>query len=396
VRVSELDSVRGVAAFVVLLHHLWMIVLPDQNTFPLTGYPIPGGGALATAAFWISVSPLRLLFCGHAAVGVFFVLSGFALMKALENPQQRAYTTFITRRFFRIYPPFAVAIVLAAALSWLLHPQPLPEAEWPSLAWVNAYWTAPVTVPMVLGHLGMIATAGYYNSLNSAMWTLVHELRISLLFPLIAAAALVRPRLVLLVALLTFVVFSITHLTHALTSHVQPESVAVFVLSILQTLRYVLFFVFGIVIVRQAPQIGAWLARHPGIKPFLWATAAILLAIPYTKGYTELLYAVGSFLLLNLCLHSDRARAVLRNPVLQWLGRISYSLYLTHLVVLLALVYALYGVLPMWLILLLVLVVSLGVAEIFNRWVEMPSARLGKRMATRPTGKLAPAASGGD
>jgi len=153
VRVSELDSVRGIAAFVVLLHHLWMVILPDQNTFPLSGYPIPGGGALATMAFWISVTPLRLLFCGHSAGCVFFVLSGFALMKALENPQQRQYTTFITRRFFRIYPPFAVAILLAAARSCLFQPQPLPTSHWPALNWVNAYWTTPVTVPMILGHL---------------------------------------------------------------------------------------------------------------------------------------------------------------------------------------------------------------------------------------------------
>ena len=386
-RVSELDSVRGVAAFVVLLHHLWMVVLPDQNTFPLTGYPIPGGGALATIAFWISVTPLRLLFCGHSAVGVFFVLSGFALMKALENPQQRHYTTFITRRFFRIYPPFAVAILLAAALSWLLQPQPLPTSDWPALNWVNAYWTTPVTVPMVLGHLGMISTAGYYNSLNSAMWTLVHEMRISIIFPLLAAAALVRPRWMLVAAVCTFAVFSITHLTLSIAAHLQPPAMAEFFLSILQTLRYVLFFVFGILVVTQAPAIGAFLRGSRAIKPVLWVTATILLAIPYTKGYTELSYAVGSFLLLNLCLHSERARMLLRNPVLQWLGRVSYSLYLTHLVVLLTLVYTLYNVLPMWLILLLVLTVSLVTAEIFNRWIEMPSARLGKRMA----GRLRPA-----
>jgi peptidoglycan/LPS O-acetylase OafA/YrhL len=215
------------------------------------------------------------------------------------------------------------------------------------------------------------------------MWTLVHEMRISVLFPLLAAAALVRPRWLLMAAVSMFIVFSITHLTLSIGAHLQPQALAEFFLSILQTLRYVLFFVFGILVVTQAPGISAFLRSSPAIKPALWVTAAILLAIPYTKGYTELAYAVGSFLLLNLCLNSDRARALLRNPVLQWLGRVSYSLYLTHLMVLLALVYTLYNVLPMWLILLLVLTVSLVTAEIFNRWIEMPSARLGKRMADR-------------
>jgi peptidoglycan/LPS O-acetylase OafA/YrhL len=383
VRVSELDSVRGVAAFVVVLHHLWETVLPDQNTFPLVGYPISANavvdnGVVAHIALLISVSPLRLLFSGHAAVGVFFVLSGFALMKALENPQQRQYSKFLMRRFFRIYPPFAVVILVAAALSLLLRPQPIAGRDW-----INHYWLAPVTFNMVLGHLAMIATAGYYDSLNSPMWTLVHELRISIIFPLIATAARARPGLVLALSVLLFSLLSITHLTAAIGAHIHPQLLSEFVLSILQTLRYVMFFVLGILLVTQAPGVNALLGRHAWVKKYLWALALLLLAVPYTKGYTEICYALGAFLLLNLCLNSDGARRLLRHAGLQWLGKVSYSLYLVHLVVLLSAMYLLHDLLPVWLILILVLVGSAVIADLFNRAVELPSSRLGKWAAAR-------------
>jgi hypothetical protein len=55
-------------------------------------------------------------------------------------------------------------------------------------------------------------------------------------------------------------------------------------------------------------------------------------------------------------------------PVLQWLGRISYSLYLTHLIVLLTLHYGLRGLMPSWQIPLL-----LGRADVVgHRWPLHP------------------------
>jgi peptidoglycan/LPS O-acetylase OafA/YrhL len=382
VRVSELDSVRGLAALVVVLHHLWQTVLPDQNTFPLAGYAA-AAGPLMTAAFWISVSPARLLFCGHAAVGLFFVLSGFALTKALQSPRQRDYRVFLLRRFFRIYPPFALTILLAAALSWMIHPQAIPGRDW-----IDAYWTTPVTGSLVLGHLAMIESSGYYNSLNSAMWTLVHELRISLVFPLIAVLAFTRPWRVLAASVAVFALLSITHLTSAAGALIHTDLLREIAMSVIQTLRYVMFFVLGILMATQTEAIGALLRRYRRFRIHLWVAAAVLLAVPYTKGYTEICYAAGAFILLNLSLHSDRARAALRHPALQWLGKVSYSLYLVHLVVLLGTVYLLHDVLPMGVILLLALPGSLLAAELFNRAVELPSSEIGKWLAQQlPRGR---------
>jgi peptidoglycan/LPS O-acetylase OafA/YrhL len=66
---------------------------------------------------------------------------------------------------------------------------------------------------------------------------------------------------------------------------------------------------------------------------------------------------------------------------LQWLGKVSYSLYLSHQVVLLAIAHLLYRQMPMWVILILYLPLALIVAEILNRLIELPSSHLGKTLS---------------
>jgi peptidoglycan/LPS O-acetylase OafA/YrhL len=377
-RVSELDSVRGLAAFVVVLHHCWETILPDQNIYPLMGRSAAGTGWLADIAFWISVTPLRLLFCGHAAVAVFFVLSGFVLTKSLANPRQSRYSQFLIRRICRIYPPFAAVILAAAGLCYWLQPVPIP-----GLDWIDLSWSVPVSWRLVFGHLSMIVTSGVYTTLDSPMWTLVHEMRISIIFPLLAAITIARPKAALTASLALFAVFSVRHLTTVLSSLPADAFAREVFASVIETMRYVLFFVLGILIASQYPAFESRLRRHAWLPGVLWPLAIVLLALPYTKAYTEIAYATGAFLTITLSLFSEGAKTLLRHSALRWLGKVSYSLYLSHLVVLLALVHWLHTAMPLWAILALFVPLSLLVAQILYRLVEMPSHELGKHLANR-------------
>jgi peptidoglycan/LPS O-acetylase OafA/YrhL len=69
----------------------------------------------------------------------------------------------------------------------------------------------------------------------------------------------------------------------------------------------------------------------------------------------------------------------------RWLGRVSFSLYLTHLPILVAFVYLL-GDRNWVLVALLGIPTSLGFAYLFFRFVEAPSHRLAKRVANWATG----------
>ena len=81
----------------------------------------------------------------------------------------------------------------------------------------------------------------------------------------------------------------------------------------------------------------------------------------------------------------------MRARPLVFLGRISYSLYLFHLIVILALVNGLYGHAPLMFILFLAGALSIVTAWCAYRFVEVPAMNLGRRLSglvshgTRPS-----------
>ena len=74
VRLIELDGLRGLAAVVVLIHHA-------LETVPALAEVGARPGTVPTGTFnrILTQSPLHLLWAGHEAVLIFFVLSGVAL-----------------------------------------------------------------------------------------------------------------------------------------------------------------------------------------------------------------------------------------------------------------------------------------------------------------------------
>ncbi|HEY1412478.1 MAG TPA: hypothetical protein VGF36_10065, partial [Rhodopila sp.] len=82
-------------------------------------------------------------------------------------------------------------------------------------------------------------------------------------------------------------------------------------------------------------------------------------------------------------------QTILTSPALGALGRRSYSLYLTHLLVLLAAVHLLFGHAPLPIIVGGAWVVCLPVAALFHRLIEVPSDQCGRNLARR----LRPAAA---
>jgi peptidoglycan/LPS O-acetylase OafA/YrhL len=64
--------------------------------------------------------------------------------------------------------------------------------------------------------------------------------------------------------------------------------------------------------------------------------------------------------------------------VIQWLGRISFSLYLIHVPILLTM-NTILGPRLWWVSAICTVVLSLGLAELFARFIEQPAHRLSQR-----------------
>ena len=98
----------------------------------------------------------------------------------------------------------------------------------------------------------------------------------------------------------------------------------------------------------------------------------------------------AAILLVGLCFADPVAVRILSHGPFVWLGRISYSLYLVHLPILIGMLHVSYGKIPLAATLAIALVLIVVVSDLSYRLVERPSLLLGRRLASLIGGASAP------
>ena len=150
---------RGSAAIVVLFAR-FMFEFREQKTLVKTftfTTPIPLADLPTTFAYNLYVWPRDHIDVdpGTAAVGMFFMLSGFVIPFALER---RTMSAFGIRRILRVYPTLWVTTALSLVVIWITtHGSPFPieraqvitsgtlVAQYGGKNWIDpSYWTIPI------------------------------------------------------------------------------------------------------------------------------------------------------------------------------------------------------------------------------------------------------------
>jgi len=358
-RYKQLDSLRGLAACSVVFCHATN-VLPGVYDDP-------------RRMWWLTETPLALLRAGHAAVVFFFVLSGYVLaLPFLKGPV--SYPSFLVRRICRIWIPYIIAMVVAVGCAIWFHPNPVSGLS----HWANQ----PIAFPgprLILDHLLLVGTFDN-GTYDPVVWSLVYEMRISLVFPL----------LVLLLGLGAW--WRVLGAAVALSvAELVVERLPIWSGSgeLPMTLHYAGLFVLGMVLARDMPKLQALYSRLTfRTKVWLWLLALVCYShqawvFPYSRLqhvplYRDGLTAVGVSLFIIFALSPSRFSEWLEGRIPVFLGKISYSLYLYHAVILLSLVHCFFGRVPLALLWLATVVLTVGVAALSYELVELPSIRLGK------------------
>jgi peptidoglycan/LPS O-acetylase OafA/YrhL len=378
-RFLELDAIRGLAAFSVLLHHL-LLLWKDE----ILGSSEPR----FRKVLQVLLQPFS---AGHEAVVLFFVLSGLVLSIPWIEGRPQSYPVFMIRRIFRIYFPYLVALVCAVAGNAFLF-GPVTKS-----ALFRQFWATPPAFSDIVNHLLFL---GVYNRdrFDPPIWSLVHELRISIFFPAICMAAMVlKPRRLLAVCA------AISLACCWFVVRVPPVSA-----DILKSLHFCAFFVLGIFIYSNSGWIRERFLRTSLRSRALlltislglyWYGSKFLIDNPWlarqpvnAEMLGDWLTAIGAATVIVFGMNSEAFRKFLLRKPLLGLGEMSFSLYLTHFIVILALMHGFYGKINYSLLLIACLVASLLFSRLFFIAVERPSMNLGRRVSRLIQPRVAPAA----
>lgn len=377
-RIAALDGVRGIAALIVLLHHASLLGRSALQAGDGTAWELLEG------------TPVKLLLLGTEAVLVFFVLSGLVV----AIPAFRAgfhWPAYGVSRLLRLYLPVWGALALAAALVWLFPRDPsrvneswLSERSALSFDWGELFAQATLT------------EARY--PLSNPIWSLRWELLFSVLLPVFVGLALLLRRwagAVIVLALLLSVAGR---------------------LSGISWLTYLPIFLAGTMLATRLDAVRAWgerAAARGWALPALAAASALLLiaswlysaqwigtVAPWTESPAgvligDLLFglaAFGAVGVIVVVLAWPAAARRCEGPIAQWLGGISFSLYLIHVPILATLAYAFGADGWPWAV---AVGVPLSIVAAWGFWfaVERPAHRLARQVGAR-LAKSAPQPAG--
>jgi len=302
-RLAQMDGLRGLAALVVVIFHFMSAFLPqlipDQTDKP---------------GIWAD-TPLGILFNGPFAVSVFFVLSGFVVSNAAAKRTTPVYVS-MALRYVRLAVPVLFSVIFAWALLGLMPSAtealggiiPHPWLQW-------TYQNEIPSLPAAILHGGLMVFVRGASYFDNVLWTMQIELVGSLIIYLVYGTMDGRLR--------TFTILALGVL--CCSTLVNPAYLG---------------FVLG------ALMRDAWAEGRDGIAPSLVLIIGILLGFP-GHGFSDRIGAgsisviimpgeqfslvppLAAAMIVYGVLYS-RAGSLLEGRPVQFLGRISFSLYLVH------------------------------------------------------------------
>lgn len=267
-RISALDGVRGFSILFVLFFHF------NPNSF-------------------------QFLFGGHLGVDIFFVLSGYFISSILFNPN-RSHHNYLKNRFFRLMP----AYVFSLFVIWLLH------------------------FNLLYSYKGFIANLFFLpffwkkiDYMNFVSWTLAWEW----LFYFIAYFVLKLKKFVEFnnffnTTLITLVIITISASIFSQNFEIVRFvgfylGCLIYVYSLKIRNTYIQYISFGIILFQifiygyLLPQIQSWYFKHSFYLFFDFNVSVFLIALLHQETFLKNIF---------------------QSKPLLFLGKISYSFYLTH------------------------------------------------------------------
>jgi peptidoglycan/LPS O-acetylase OafA/YrhL len=329
-------------------------------------------------------TPLNVLMAGNPGVMAFFVISGTVLALTLREVDKEAYRPFVIKRFCRIYLPYMAAVLMSLVAMVLIRPEPIAGLSF----WFNAYsWSHDFGPVWFLNYVLM---TNHDTTLDPVIWSLGHEMRVSIIFPLLYLI-LKRGGL--------WALASITALSMAAEAAQATLAMHWTVREVLSTVKYLYLFAFGTMLYLHPFGTHDTSPRARVISGLLWlptlalASWSVRLDPLGDKAQAFVTAGAAGIMIVALCLRSNwMSDRVFGSRVARWFGKMSYSLYLIHIPVLLVLVHLFSGTVDIVVIglagILGAILLAWGMSATVERWSQLLGRRLAAPYRHRETALL--------
>ncbi len=346
-RMVFVDGLRGVASLWVLFFHIGQ------------------GGQIESLLQHLPNAAREFVDAGYLGVSIFFVLSGFVIDSSLfsKTMSLRFFGHFVAKRSLRLNPPYWVALVVTVAAGLL------------KAALNHGSYRAP-SLGNFAAHAFYLQDLLHMTPINDVYWTLALEIQMYVAFCaiLVFLSWLVRRTQSRWVEPMAFGLIAVAASLYPLGLANSQRLVGVF-------FPYAYLFVIGVFINRWRVRPHDLVMTTTLIFQLVVLAAGALRSANARRTIVGLLTAV----LILLAIQRGSMSRWMSGRMFQFLGRISYSLYLIHVTVLGPLYRVAFKLSPktaisegFWLV--AATAISLGVAWVFSQFVEVPAMKLSRRI----------------
>lgn len=368
-KINAAESIRGLACMAVVLSHLSLVFYPYLHRDKQSGLPN------YEFTYYLHHSPFNFIYSGNAAVYVFFVLSGFVLSYAIQNKGQNTERKILSMSIKR-YPRLAIPALLSVLMYWACFHLNLNVHN--ASIWAARFGT----------QTGSIFDAFYDGTIRSfifgksnynwVLWTMQVELFGSFLIFLLNYLILKNRILTLIVAIISTILSVLISLKFAL-------GITCFVLGM-----FIYFYGKKISLKLSLPILilGLYLAgTHNTSYSYQWIYGL------FGNNSYAWMTVVSAPLIVYPILMSEEISKALDKKWLVFLGKLSFSIYLLHLLIIYLIGLPLYNLmLPVFGFLIssiiasiLTITVSILVAIPYSHYVDDFSIKVGKAIESKVT-----------
>lgn len=313
-KILSVESIRGVACFVVLISHLSLTFFPYLHAFDGEADP-----ALYPIQALLHELPLGFLFSGTSAVFVFFVLSGYILTKvALKNGGGVKRVVLMgVKRYPRLMIPALTSCLIAYFCFYFFS---LDKAHLSN--WINQYGNEDsysLVGAIRSGLLDVFFLSGW-SVYNPVLWTMKVEL-----FGSFIVYALCLNRITLKAPLLLPVCFLIT-LAATYAGYLWIE----YGLGLIAFYGGYLMGIYGKVISRKLAWILLLIGIYfSGVHNTSWSYL-FLYELLSEKAY-QICNFLSGFFIVYAIIFNEEFNNWFSNKIAVFMGKVSFSVYLIHM-----------------------------------------------------------------